>query len=189
MAWKPKTIVGKILKGTIIGVGIAGAAIGGAALLAGTGGAAAPAVVSTGGGLLSKIFKGAKKVVDVVGTKAKDLVSGVTAEQRVLIAEQKDDQRADVQKINAIQKLIRAGATVEEAAAKVGVPLIMLKGLFGIPSDTQTQAVEISSYAKEISLQPATAGISELFKNKTVLMALAGVAALFLLPKLLKSRR
>jgi len=180
MAWKPKTVFGKILKGATIGVVAAGAAVGGAALIAGTGGAAAPAVVTAGGGLLSKVLKGTKKVVDVVGTKAKDLVSGVTADQRVLIQEQRQENRADVQKLNTIEKLVNLGSTVEAAAAKVGVPISELKGSFGIPSDADKQAAAVVTAAKE----PVETGT-----KKYIMYAGLGLAALFLLPSLLKHRR
>ena len=158
MAWKPKTIAGKILKGALIGVGAAATAVGAAVIIGGSGGAAAPAVVTGGGKLLSKIFKGAKKVVDVVGTKAKDLITGVTAEQRGIIHQQKDEQRADVQKLNAIDKLIKAGATVEEAASKIGVPLSALKGLFGIPSDAEAEAKVVMTTVREENIEPIKQG-------------------------------
>lgn len=180
MAWKPKTKLGKILKGAVIGIGIAGAAIGGAAILAGSGGAVAPAVVSAGGGLFSKLFKGAKKVVDVVGTKAKDMVTGVTAQARELIKEQKKEARADMQDLTAIDKLVRAGATVEEAAAKMGVPLSALKGFFGIPTEGETEAELIMTAAKEPEVVRKD--------NKMLIYAGLGLAGLFLLPKLLKGR-
>ena len=171
MAWKPKTIFGKILKGAVIGVGAAAAVVGAGAIIAGTGGGAAPAVVGAGGGLLSKIFKGAKKTVDVVATKAADLVSGVTAEQRGIIHSQKDEQRADVQKLNAIDKLIKAGATVAEAASKIGVPLSELKGGFGIPSDAQVEATAIMTDYREGNIQAGKGCMV------TALLILSGLAA------------
>lgn len=153
-----KTIAGRILKGVGIGVASAAAAVGVGAIIAGTGGAAAPAVVTASGGLLSKVFKGAKKTVNAVVTKTADLISGVSAEQREIIKEQKDEQRADVQKLNAIDKMIKAGATVEEAASKIGVPLSELKGLFGIPSDADVQAAAITTAVKEENIMPTGQG-------------------------------
>jgi len=159
MAWKPKTIAGKILKGVAIGA----AAVGGVAAIAATGGAAAPAgigllgkIVSVGGKVVKTVAKTAIKGAGAVATSASNLVSGVTAQQRQLIQEQKSETREETQKLTTIEKLIRAGSTVPEAAAKVGVPLSELKGLFGIPSDAEAEAEAVKTEVQGIT--PETAG-------------------------------
>jgi hypothetical protein len=193
MAWKPKTIAGKILKGLVIG----GAAVAGVAAVVGTGGAASPAVALAGKGLLGKIIGGAGKVIKGVAVTAvkgvsaaakagANLVSGITAEQRGIIHTQKDETRAQMQKLTAIEKLVKAGDSVESAASKIGVPLSQLKGLFGIPSESEAESQTI---ALQETADIKIADVSSMFQNKTVLMILAVVAGLFLLPKLIKTRR
>lgn len=192
MAWKPKTIAGKILKGIVIG----GAAVAGTALVFGSGGAAAPAVAVAGKGLLGKIIGGAGKVIKGAGIKVvkgvsaaakagANLVSGITAEQRGFIHTAKDESRAEMQKLTTIEKLVKAGKSVAEAAGQVGVPLTALKGLFGIPADSEVQA-EQTSLASSSDAQ--VAGLQGIFQNKAVLVILAVVAGLFFLPKILKGR-
>jgi len=148
MAWKPKTIAGKILKG----VTIAGAGVGAIAAIAATGGAAAPAVAVAGKGLLGKLVGMTAKAavqtgkgVSAVAKGAVNLVSGLTAEQREMVREQKAETRQGEQILLTIKKLMNAGATAQEAAAKIGVSTDELKGSFGIPSDTEAALIEKQS--------------------------------------------
>jgi hypothetical protein len=168
-----KTILGKILGGAakvvlpvvgaITGIGAISGLVKGTGALAGAAGA----------------IKGVVKGVDKVAKSAANLVTGITAEQRGIIHTQKEETRADMQKLTAIEKLIKAGATVSQAAAKIGVPMESLTGLFGIPSTTESKEEAFVS------------GEPVLFEGKSKLLIYAGVglAALFLLPKLLKGRR
>lgn len=151
MAWKPKTVLGKILKGAVT--------IGGTALAIGTG-VGAIAGVAKGAGLLAGALSGVKKVasiakggirltaktVDTVGKTAANLVTGTTKEQRLLVREQKQETAAEMAKIKIAQKLIDAGATKESAIAKVGLTAGAVAGLLGFPSDTEPTTEEQSQF-------------------------------------------
>jgi len=148
MAWKPKTIAGKILKGVVIGA----AGVAAVTAIAATGGNAAPAVAVAGKGLLGKLVGVTAKAVvqtgkgvSAVAKGAVNLVSGITAEQREMVKEQKAETKTGLQVLTTIKKLMNAGATVQEAAAKVGVSTDELKGSFGIPSDTEAVLIEKQS--------------------------------------------
>ncbi len=182
MAWRPKTVAGKILKGLTIGVGVAAAGL----LVVGTAGAVSPAIGSTitaAGGVAGKVLKTAVKTVDAVATKAADIVSPINKEQRALVKSQVAETKAEVEKLTAIDKLVKAGATVEKAAAAVGVPLAALAGTFGVASAAQSDAAQVKAESLE------TAGVTVTPDNKKLLMyAGIGLAALFILPKLLRGR-
>jgi len=180
MAWKPKKLLGKIIKG----VAIAGAAVGGVALIAATGGTATPAVAAGGkffGKIIGVTAKAAGQVgkgVSAVAKGATNLVSGLTAEQREMVREQKAETRTDLGVLKTIQKLINAGATAAEAAATTGVPLSELQGLYGIPS--AAAAVEIEKAAVE----PVTAGQGCMVTTLMFLAAgtaIAGIATYMLI--------
>jgi len=184
--WKPKTIAGKILKGVVsigvpvaaavTGVGAVAGVIGGAGALAGAAGAAAKVA-----GVLKSGVTAVVKTGGAVATRAADMVSGTTKEQREMIQDQKAETKADLTKLTTIQKLINAGATVKEAAAKVGVPLAELAGLFGLPSESD-QIMASEAVVKD------TSGTVPLDKNKMIMYTGIGLAALLLLPKLMKGR-
>ncbi len=192
MAWKPKTIAGKILKGVVIG----GAAIAGVGIAVATAGAATGPLSSIGAAVLAagkkiagtagKVVTGgikvAGKVGATVGSAAANVISGTTKEQRVLIRAQKDEQKADLQKLKTIEKLINAGATVKEAAAKAGVPLAELAGLFGLPSEADLLAKE----AEETKKGPDDVAAYD--KKQLLTYAGLAVAALVILHKILKGR-
>jgi len=138
MAWKPKTIVGKILKGVVIGGGAALALASGVGAIAGVaGGTGLIAGALTGakvvGKVVSTVAKGAVKAGGAVARSATNIITGTTPDQRRLINEQKDETRAEAQKLEVVDKLIKAGATVSVAASKAGVPLSELAGMFGLP--------------------------------------------------------
>lgn len=148
MAWKPKTIAGKILKGVVIGA----AGIAGITAIAATGGTAAPAVAVAGKGLIGKLVGVTAKAVvqtgkgiSAVAKGAANIVSGITEEQRDMVKEQKAETKTGLQALKTIEKLMNAGATVEKAAAEVGVPMDQLKGSFGVPSDAEAATKELQS--------------------------------------------
>lgn len=179
MAWKPKTIAGKILKGVVVG----GASVLG--VVAGTGiiGKAATAVGSvvkniragksvenTGTTALSTagqtITSAIRKTVDRVKESAGNLISGITKEQRDMVRAQKEETREYLEKLKTVDKLVNAGATPAEARAKVGL-----------------EPEELTTYDGE---PIKTAGFGDVLQNKNVLYAIAGVAALLLLSKKLR---
>lgn len=155
-----KTIVGKILKGAAIAGGSIlglGAGIG---LVKGTG-----AVAGAAGAL-----GGAKKVVDKVGASAVNLITGTTQAERQQVRAVKDEAKAAKNKLEQVDRLVKAGADIATARAMVGLT-----------------NVELSEYdGKQIQ----SAGIGDfLTANKKVLMiAGAVIAALFILPKIKKLR-
>ena len=162
MAWKPKTIAGKILKGAVIG---------GGSLLGLAAGVGAVGGVVKGTGALAGIGKGIggiKTYVDKLGKGAVNLVTGTTAQQRTLINAQKDLTREGQQKLTLVEKLVRAGATVESARAQAGL-----------------DAPELVEYEGE---KVKTAGVFDFLQSKQGLYIGLGLAALFLLPKILKRR-
>jgi uncharacterized protein YoxC len=186
MAWKPKTIAGKILKGLAIGVGVAAAG----ALVVGTAGAAIPAiggVITASKGVVGTVLKSTMNTVDAVGTKAADLVSGITKEQRDLVQEQRDETKEYEQKLTTIEKLVKAGATVQSAASQVGVSLSSLAGLFGLPSVGDLNTGQQSADLNAGNPNPSEYWSSD--KRKMLTYAGIGIAALFFLPKLFKGRR
>lgn len=187
MAWKPKTIAGKILKGLTIGAAV----VGGVAAIAATGGTATP-LVTTGAGFFGKVIGvtakaatqvgkavgavagGAYKGISAVAKAGANLVTGITAEQRRMIKEEKQETKEDVQKLTTIQKLINAGATVTEAAAKVGVSTDELKGSFGIPSEAETVKAELTGIPKQ-----------EGCATTACMLLIAGISAAFAIVKFL----
>lgn len=159
MAWKPKTVAGKILKGAVIAGGsVLGLATGFGAVGGVIKGVGALKGASTGIGGLTRVF-------DKVGESAVNLVSGTTKETRKIIQEVKDKTKAELQKMQLVDKLVKAGATVQEAKAKAGIADAELTEYQGKP----VQSMSFGDY----------------FKNPAILAA-AGIVAFFILPKLLK---
>ena len=182
MAWRPHTFFGKILKGAAIAVGV----VGSAALVIGTAGATIPAiggVITAAGGVAGKVLQGSMKTVDAIGTAATNMVSGVTKEQRALIAAQKDESKAGAEKLTTINKLIQAGSTVENAASKVGVSLSSLAGYFGLPAATETAytPVDLQTVGTKFDLV-------DMVKKNPVMAGIGALALLFIVPKLLKMK-
>ena len=153
-----KTIVGKILKGaaiaggSILGLGAISGAIKGVGVLAGAG----SAIKTTG------------SVLDKVSGAAVSLVTGTTAEERTQVAEVKAEQKEAADKLEQVERLVKAGATPERARAMAGVAEPMLTEYDGKPI--------------------ARAGISDLFTPKNIGIAAAILGAIIFLPKILKSR-
>lgn len=154
-----KTILGKILGGAAkVVLPVVGAVTGIGAISGIIKGTGAIAGIVTAG-------KAVIKTVDTVATGAANLVSGITAEQRKMIQEEKAETKVDTQNLTTIERLIKAGASVEEAASKVGVPLSALKGLFGVPSDEQvkTEIQEGSPQLEKTTVTPTTGGCAGIF--------------------------
>jgi hypothetical protein len=115
--WKPKTIFGKIIKGGASVIAPVAAAVTGIGAITGLG--KGIGVLAGIGGVLA----GGKKVIDTVGLKAVNLVTGTTKEERQQVQEQKALTKAEKDKYEQIDRLIKAGATKEAAFAKVGVSM------------------------------------------------------------------
>lgn len=159
MAWKPKTVAGKILKGAVIA---GGSVLGLATGIGGVGGVikgiGAAKGAATGIGGLTKVF-------DKVGQSAVNLVTGYNKEERTLINQVKDKTRETLKKMELVDKLVKEGATVSEAKSKVGI-----------------QDAELTEYdGKPVQ----SASVGDIFKGPIGWAALA-VGALFILPKILK---
>jgi len=175
MAWKPKTIAGKILKGAVIaggsvlglaaGTGIVGKVISGASSVIKNIKAAksenkGTTALSTVG---TTITSGIRQVIDKVKVSAGNLVSGLTKEQRDMVKAQKEETREYQSKLKTVEKLVNAGATVAEARAQLGLG--------------SEELVEYEGEAVK------SAGIGDIFQNKNFLYIAAGLAALFMLSK------
>lgn len=164
MAWKPKTIFGKIIKGAAVGVG---------SVLSLATGVGAIKGIASGAGIASGIIgavKSVPKTVDKVAQSAINLVTGTTKDEREIIKQERQETREANRKLNVVEKLVKAGATVSEARAKLGITSEELENYDGAPVKS--------------------AGLSELLTTyKTPLMIAAGVfGAIFLLPKIKKLR-
>lgn len=170
MAWKPKTIFGKIIKGAVtVGGSVLGLAAGGTVVggvLKGVG-KVVGAITGKGTTALSTagstVLSGIKGVVDKVKESAVNLVSGVTSEHRDLIKAQKELTAAEMEKLKAVEKLVNAGSTVAAARAAVGLPPEELPTYDGQPVQS--------------------AGFGAIFQNKTVLIGLAALAGLALITR------
>jgi hypothetical protein len=103
--------LGKVAKvvlpvvGVITGIGAIGGIVKGVGAIAGIGG----------------VLKGGKKVIDKVGVSAVNLVTGTTQEERVQVRDQKAITKSLTDKIEQVQRLIRAGASLTSARATVGL--------------------------------------------------------------------
>lgn len=178
MAWKPKTIAGKILKGAIIAGGsVLGLAVG-TKIVTGVAGAAGGAIktavnavrdarTARGTTVLAKnvnqITSAIRQKVDLVKESAVNLVAGTTGVQRDYIRTIKERTREEQQKMNAVEKAVLAGASPAEARAAVGLA-----------------PEELVSYDGE---PIAKAGMFDFLQNKNVLYIIGAVALLFILTK------
>lgn len=174
MAWKPKTIAGKILKGAVIAGGSVLALATGTKIVGAAGGVVRNAVNSVKAAKLAKgtttlsavgktITSGITAKVDQVKESAINLVAGTTAEQRGYIKSFKERTRAEQEKLIAIEKMVNAGATPAEARAAVGYA-----------------PEELPSYDGEKIQQ---AGMFDFMQNKNVLLIGAALLGLVLLSK------
>lgn len=176
MAWKPKTIAGKILKGATIAGGSVLGLVAGTGIIGKAAGAAGGVIknIQAGKTIENKgttalstvgqtVTSGIRKVVDKVKESAVNLVSGITPEQRKMVKAQKEETRQYMDQLKTVDKLIRAGATPAEARARVGL-----------------DPEELTEYDGE---PVRTAGFGDILQNKNILYALAGIAALVLLSK------
>ena len=160
------TIFGKILKV---------AAIGGGAVLGLGAGIKVIKGIKAGTGALSKINTGLGAIRNkanastLLKDNARGLISGLTKNERNLIKAQADESRDLQGKLNAMQKLIDAGATPAEARAKLGLP-----------------AEELTSFQGEQIQEASLVPIQGTQANKMILYAGLALAALFIIPKLLK---
>jgi len=127
MAWKPKTIAGKILKGAVIA---------GGSLLGLASGVGVIKGIASGTGIAT----GAAKGVESIGTVADKLknglvrvVTGTTEEERAQINEVKAVAKKEQDKVEQMQRLINAGATEAQARNMVGIEATELKTFQGKP--------------------------------------------------------
>lgn len=162
MAWKPKTIAGKLLKGAVIAGGsVLGLAtgvnlvskVGQVALKAGTG-----ALAKTGG-----VLSNARLKIDRVKESAKNLLSGQTKEQREQVLKVKQDLKTEAEKLKLVEKYVAQGVDIVTARSKAGI-----------------LETELNEYQGE---PIKSAGFGDILQNKGVLMAVAAAAAAYFLLK------
>jgi len=135
--------------GAITGIGAITGAAKGVGALSGIGG-----VLASG-----------KKVIDKVGVAAVNLATGTTQPERQQVKEQKALTKAEVDKWQQVDRLVKAGASRETAMSIVGV------------TEEEAKAVVVDY-----------TGVVEKKDNKMLIYAGLGLAGLFLLPKLLRGR-
>ena len=160
------TIVGRLLKGAAkVVLPVVGAITGIGAISGAAKGIGALAgiggAVKDVGGVVGRVAGGVKKVIDKVSVGAINLATGTTQAERVEVRDQKAETKATADQWEQVDRLIKAGATRESAMATVGV------------SD-----VKVTGYA----------GVQSVPDNKLLIYAGLGLAALFIVPKLLKGR-
>ena len=160
MAFK-NTVVGKILKvaGVALGV-VGGVVVGGGVLKAATGGI---------GSLVNNLpTEKPQSGISVIAEKAKALVSGLTVEQQTILNEAKADAKTAQQKLKLADRLMKAGLSQSDAYAKAGISKAEAASVQNVPD---------AEYQK--------AGLTG---TGWVKWALLIVAALVVIPKLLKRR-
>ena len=178
--WKPKTVAGKILKGSAIGIG-GGAllATGVGAVVGAVGGTGLLAGAAAGVGTAVKVVKGAgtvtKTVMSKVSASAVKLVTGQTKEEREILKEAKQDARLAQSKANLVAKLVKTGLSEAQARSKAGL------------SDEGSTYQQADKTVSELLPEEAA---GKLIKpkgvNQNLVYAGLGLAALFILPKILK---
>lgn len=170
MAWRPKTVFGKIIKGAVVAGGsVLGLAAGVGLVGKIAGGVAKVATASSGTGILAKIggvAGGIRNTTDRLKESAANLITGFTQEQRELINKAKEDARTELQKLEVVDKLTATGMDVSTARAQAGLSPEQLVEYKGEPVQS--------------------AGIASFLQSKTALYAIGALAALFILPKILK---
>ena len=156
------TIFGKILTGAakvvlpvvgaVTGIGAIAGIVKGVGAISGIG----SAVKTATGGI--------KAVIDKVGASAVNLVTGTTQAEREQVKAVKEVTKAEADKWEQVDRLVKAGATREQAMATVGV---------SEPKLTEYQGLAASTVVP---------------KSNLLIYAGVGLAALLILPKLLKGR-
>jgi hypothetical protein len=185
------TIVGRILRGVgkvaLVGGAVAGAVVTGGAL-AGT----IPKVVS-GVGLLGKLKGAGQKVttgISKVAKSAVNLVTGTTKAEREQVGMIKAESKAAQDKLDQIERLVNAGATLARARELVGVTAAELGSADAEEKDRdaawQAQSKEFISAGYAPGSEAARAGPSCLVTLLALIGSLGSIAfSLFLFFKYL----
>jgi len=160
-----KTLVGRFLKGAakvvlpvvgaITGIGAISGIAKGIGAVAGVGG-----TVKAVAGAAGTVVSTAKKVIDKVGVSAVNLATGTTQAERIEVREVKAATKAEQDKWEQVDRLVKAGLDRASALLKVGV------------SD---ENVKLTDYQGVKSTD-----------NKLLIYAGLGLAGLLILPKILK---
>lgn len=168
MAWKPKTVAGKLLKGAVIAGGsILGLAAGSNLVSSIAGNAVKAASTAKGTGALAKVggvLSNFNLKVDKVKEGAANLLTGFTKEQRQIINKAKDEAKTEAQKLEVVEKLVSLGVDPAEARSQAGLSPAQLLTYDGEPVKATMLGMD----------------------NKTLLYLGGALAALFILPKLFK---
>ena len=163
-----KTIFGKLLKGAAkVAVSVGTVVVGGVVAKAVVGGIgslinAHPNADSPSSGL------------DVIAEKAKAFVNGLTTDQQKVLDDEKADAKTATQKLKLANKLINLGASKDEAYSKAGI--------------TGDEAANVVNTEDNSDLNPANKTSFATFFAGPGKWVLAVIAALLLVPKLLKHR-
>jgi hypothetical protein len=160
------TLFGKILGG----VAKAAVAVGGVII----GGSVVKAVAGGIGNLVNSGATHKAGALDIIGEKAKQLFTGLSPDQQKILEHAKDDAKILQSKMKLAKKLMATGIDEETAKQQAGIEA----GDIATASDEEVKAYKTSN---KTGVQMASFG-----GNKTIMIAAAGLAALVLIPKLLK---
>jgi len=179
--WKPKTKLGKVLKGVTIGaVGAAAIATGVGAIAGAAGGIGIFAGASKGIGTLVRTIGGGSKIVgSKISASAAKLLTGQTKEQNAIINQVKSEAKTAAQTQDAVKKLMNLGLTETIARQKLGLSALV---------DTVIPDTDDLGFLGKLretftGEQPPP---PEEKDNKLIIYAGLGLLGLFLLPKILK---
>jgi hypothetical protein len=163
-----KTILGKILGGAAKVVAAVGSVV--------VGGVVAKAVVGGIGSLLNAHPNDDNPAggLDVIAEKAKAFVNGLTPDQQKVLDAEKADAKTAAQKLKLANKLINLGASQADAYSKAGI--------------TGDEAANVVNTEDNSDLNPANKTSFATFFAGPGKWVLAVIAALLLVPKLLKHR-
>ena len=163
-----KTILGKILGGAAKVVAAVGSVV--------VGGVVAKAVVGGIGSLLNAHPNDDNPAggLDVIAEKAKAFVNGLTPDQQKVLDAEKADAKTAAQKLKLANKLINLGASQADAYSKAGI--------------TSTEAENVTNTEATSDLNPDNKFNLASFISGPGKWVLAVLAALILLPKILKHR-
>lgn len=184
--WKPKTKVGKVLKGVTIGAtAVAAVATGVGAVAGAAGGVGLFAGAAKGLGTVVRGVKGfgggTKTVLSKISGGAAKLLTGQSKEENEIIKQAKAEARTAAQSNNAIDKLMKLGVSENEARLKLGLPML---------TDTKTEDEGEDFLSKLRSglfgAKETETGKASPKNEKALIYGGLGLAALFILPKILK---
>jgi hypothetical protein len=155
--------IGKVIKpvaliaGSVLGIGAVAGAVKGVGALGG----------------IVKTALGIKKTVGKISQSAVNLVSGTTVQERAQVKEIKKEAKAEQDKLEQVDRLIKAGATRAKAEQMLGITAQEMGSANAAEKDAETQA---RLQTETINTGSQTAGKGCLITSILIISALAGMA-------------